>query len=671
CEQKQKEKLLEETTKHEALMKEKAEELQRAISEKRNLELELTVITEKHRTAQHEVCLLTILNMLLQNHTNVITTLSLIQVSSRDRVILQLRAELRVSLEKNQGVQEELGLQEAEVSRLNEKVRKQQAHLQELREMCRHGNARMDHEQHKSQQLQSQLQLAEQQLKRQVENAERLHGELTASRLDHASDAERWTQRNLLLRREVQQLQEQNLQHTQILREHGDKLAEAEHMQHLAQEKVMESEEILKKRDMEIKLLNQRLEELEDEVQKSRNSSQSHRSALEIFKQKYTAAMEKVQQLQVQVQRAEEEAELSHKQMLEARDEVCSLKAEMSSLESRYEHKAKQAALTEEVMELLTDELQEALDGLKSHEERKLHREEEMEELKHQQKQVEKEVALVRAELQNTTLTLQTRNEELQKVHEEMQKVTEEKNQKEKENRVMRYKLQQLGHQLQQLLSFFTETADAVLEQEDSAVFLPSFLRKTEQQLNDNPEEKEDIPQLTRLQSTVEELRAEVEVFLRSVKKAVEEAAVQRRLVCEAAGERDEAREQLQQLKHNLEETRAENFHLHQEREQLVTNINLWITEHKFANESLAARIKRQNELLTSISLEREYVFNQLFNSSGFSSSSHRVSFMLHPALSSLSQTFLFLALVIPTALHDEEIPARRDVEHNRFFIQS
>lgn len=51
----------------------------------------------------------------------------------------------------------------------------------------------------------------------------------------------------------------------------------------------------------------------------------------------------------------------------------------MSSLESRYEHKAKQAALTEEAMELLTDELQEALDGLKSREERNLHREEEME----------------------------------------------------------------------------------------------------------------------------------------------------------------------------------------------------------------------------------------------------------------------------------------------------
>ncbi|GAA6078830.1 uncharacterized, partial [Tachysurus ichikawai] len=41
------------------------------------------------------------------------------------------------------------------------------------------------------------------------------------------------------------------------------------------------------------------------------------------------------------------------------------------------------------------------------------------------------------------------------------------------------------------------------------------------------------------------------------------------------------------------------------------------------ANESLAARIKQQNKLLTSISLEREYVFNQLFNCSG---SSHRVS---------------------------------------------
>ncbi|GAA6066216.1 plectin-like, partial [Tachysurus ichikawai] len=215
CEEKQKqvEKLQAGITKREVLMKEKAEELQRAISEKRNLELELAVITERHRTAQHEA-------------------------SSRDQAILQLRAELQVTVEKNQGVQEELGLQEAEVSRLNEKVRKQQAHLQELREMCRHGNARMDHEQHKTQQLQSQLHLAQQQLKRQAEQAERLQGELTASRLDHAADAERWTQRNLLLHREVQQLQEQNLQHTQNLREHGEKLTEAEHTQLLAQKKV-------------------------------------------------------------------------------------------------------------------------------------------------------------------------------------------------------------------------------------------------------------------------------------------------------------------------------------------------------------------------------------------------------------------------------------------------
>ncbi|XP_047664318.1 plectin-like [Tachysurus fulvidraco] len=491
-------------------MKEKAEELQRAISEKRNLELELAVITERHRTAQHEA-------------------------SSRDQAILQLRAELQVTVEKNQGVQEELGLQEAEVSRLNEKVRKQQAHLQELREMCRHGNARMDHEQHKTQQLQSQIHLAQQQLKRQAEHAERLQGELTASRLDRAADAERWTQRNLLLHREVQQLQEQNLQHTQNLREHGEKLAEAERTRLLAQTKVTEYEEILKKRDTEIRLLNRQLEEIQDQVQKSRNSSQSQRSALEIFKQKYTSAMEKVLQLQVQIQRTEEEAELSQKQTLEAQA------AEMSSLESRYIHKAKEK---EEAMELLTDELQAALEGLKSHEERNLQREEEMEELQlrmeHQHKQVQKEVA----ELQNTCLTLRTRNEELQKVHDKLWKVTEEKNQKEKENQVMRYELKQLGLQLQQLLSIFTETADAVLEREDGAVFIPSLLRNTEEQLNDNPEAKEDIPQFTWIQGTVEQLRVQLQLLLGSVRKAGEDAALQRRLVCVAAGERDEAREQ-------------------------------------------------------------------------------------------------------------------------------
>ncbi|KAM9436229.1 uncharacterized protein Hap1MRO34_000732 isoform 2-T2 [Clarias gariepinus] len=584
CEQKQKEveKLTEESTRCEGLVKENAEELQKMTSEKRNLELELAVISEKHKTAQQEV-------------------------SSRDQVILQLRAELRVLVEKNQGVQEELGLQEAEVSRLNEKVRKQQARLQELSEMCRHGNARMDHEQQKTQQLQSQIQLAQQQLKHQTERAERLQGDLTTARLDHASDADRWTQRNLLLHKEVQQLQEQNVEHTQLVSQLREKLREAELTQNLAQEKVTECEEFLKKRDAEIRVLNQQLKEIQDEVRKSRKSSQSHRSALEIFKQKYTTAMEKVHQLQVRVQRAEEEASLSQKQVIEARAEVCTLRAEISSLESRYEHKAKQAALSEEAMELLTDELQAALDSLRSREERNLRREQETEKLRvtmeRQQKQVENKVALVESELQNTLLTLQTRAQELQELHEEIRKVTEEKNLKENENQVMRNELKELGHQLQQILSFFTDAADTVHQQDDSAEFLPSFIKKTETQLSNSPEEKEDDLQL---QSTVEKLRAEAGVFLRSLRSAEEEAALQRRLAWEAAGERDEAREQLQLLKQNLEETQTENSHLHQEREQLVTNINLWITEHRAANESLAGRIKQQNELLASVSLETE-----------------------------------------------------------------
>lgn len=78
---------------------------------------------------------------------------------------------------------------------------------------------------------------------------------------------------------------------------------------------VTEYEELLKKRETEIGLLKQQLKELQEEVQKSRNSSQSQRSALDIFKQKYTTAMEKVQQLQVRLQGAEEEAELSQKQV--------------------------------------------------------------------------------------------------------------------------------------------------------------------------------------------------------------------------------------------------------------------------------------------------------------------------------------------------------------------
>lgn len=74
----------------------------------------------------------------------------------------------------------------------------------------------------------------------------------------------------------------------------------------------------------------------------------------------------------------------------------------------------------------------------------------------------------VNAELQNTLQVLRTRSKELQELRDEMQDLTEEKDQKNKENQVMRDELKQLGQDLQQILSFLTQTGKIHLQTNQS-----------------------------------------------------------------------------------------------------------------------------------------------------------------------------------------------------------
>ncbi|KAI4881399.1 hypothetical protein NFI96_022596 [Prochilodus magdalenae] len=540
-------------------LKEHSQTLHRLSSEKRKVELELAVSTEKHRTAQQEV-------------------------AGQDQVILQLKTELRMSEEKHQGAQKELVLQEAEVSRLNERLRRQQDRLQELSETCRQGDAQLDLKERDRQQLQSQLHLTQQQLKRQSERMERVEKELTDSQQVNAADAERWSHRNLLLQKQLQQVQE----HVRVLPELRDNLSQSQHALQLSQEKVKEYEELLTKCDGEMRLVKQQLEEVQEELRESRISVQSHQSTAGIFKQKYVTAMEKVQQLQAQIQRLEDEAHLSNKQVEDAQAEVSNLRDEMSSLDCRYKKKVSQMEHWEEAVEQLTEELQVALDSLRTREERSLWCEEEMERLRvkldGQQKQMfayegkcqqlqtdlnsyqndhshsneeyealqkqldlcqktlhqrEMEVEQVKAELQHTLLTLHSRSKEVQELHEEVQMMLEEKKQKEEDNQALRNQLEQLDQQLQQLFAEYTDTAG----QDERAVLLSSSLRTTEEQLSESLEQrqKQRSYQLTQLQDLLQKLQTEASVS----QKALEDAAEQHRCSCEAMAERDKAREQV------------------------------------------------------------------------------------------------------------------------------
>ncbi|XP_066539630.1 golgin subfamily A member 6-like protein 22 [Hoplias malabaricus] len=557
-------------------LKENSQDRQTLTTEKRKVEQELSVVTEKHRAVQQEV-------------------------AGRDQVILQLRMELRVLEEKHEGAQKELVLQEAEVSRLNERVRRQQGQLQELREMCRRGEAQLEQKEQDKQQLQSQLQLTQQQLKCEAERLERKEGELTASRQGHAADTERWNQRNLLLHKQLQQLQQENTQHNHILPELRDKLNQSQHALQLSQEKVAEYETLLKKCDGEIKLMKQHLEEVQKELSECKTSVENHQSSADIFKLKYMAAMEKVQQLQAHNQRLEEDAQLFKKQVEESQAEVSSLRDEVSSLECRYETKAGQMERWEEAMEQLTEELLNALDHQRTREETNLRCVEEMERLKGEvagqqkqmsdyegkclqlqtdltsyqevhsysneqyealqtqlelsKKQKEEEVEQVKAKLQATLLALHSKSKEAQEICEEKQNILEEKKQNEEENKAVRDQLTLLDQQLQQLLKLYTDKAG----QEEKAVLFWSSWRSTEEQLSQNLEyrEKQDKYEPAQLQNILQSSQ-------KSSCESVEGTAEQQRHSCKNSTERQKAREQMSQqdvlvykLREELEQERG------------------------------------------------------------------------------------------------------------------
>ncbi|XP_072545870.1 uncharacterized protein [Salminus brasiliensis] len=633
--QKELEKLQEQSEGLTGQVKEHSQELLRLGSEKRKLELELAVITEKHRATQQEV-------------------------ADRDQVILQLRMELTVSEEKHQGAQKELVLQEAEVSRLNERVRRQQDRLQELSETCRQGDTQLDQKERDRQLLQSQLQLAQQQLKHQAKQMERMKGELATSGQCFAADTERWNQRNLLLQKQLQQVQEQNVQHTQILPKLRDNLNQSQRALQLSQEKIKEYEEILKKRDGEMTLVKQQLEEVQTELSEIRTSVQSHQSAADIFKQKYTAAMAKVQQLQAQSQRMEEDAQLSVKQVEEARAEVSSLRDEMSSLQCRYKMKVSQMEHWEKAVEQLTEELQAALDSLRTREERGLWCEKEMERLRvkvdGQQKQIsdydgkclrlqtdftsyqgahshsneefevlhkqfglcqqalqqsEDEMALVKTELQNMQLALRSTSEEVQELREEVQKMLKDEKQKEEENQATRNHIKLFKEQLQQLLSLYTD-ADSVAGQKEGAVLLPSSQGTTEEQLSEQAE-KLGSYQLSHLQDILQKIQTKASISQVSLRKALDDATEQQRQSCKSTAEREEAREQMRQqgalVCKLTEELEKEHGHYEEQQHQL-SKLKVHMADMEVELDGL--RIKNRNDaVLVRIYEERVLQLSQ------------------------------------------------------------
>ncbi|XP_028826085.1 early endosome antigen 1-like isoform X2 [Denticeps clupeoides] len=338
-------KLREEAAELTAQITQRSQDIRELSSQNTKLEMELTFIKEKHRTAQQEV-------------------------SSRDRLMLQLKAALRATQEKHQGALEELTALEAEISRLNESLRRLQTQLHEAETSRRHGDLQLQREQQDKQQLQSQLNSIQLKMGTQSDSLQLLQRDLAAAKQKHSADTAHRSHEASLLQTQLHQTRARLRQAAAQARERRagvrelrskTRLTEARHQEALL--KVEEDKELIQRQHA---FLKQKLEAAQSSMENLMTVVQKQESTTAIFKHKYTAAMEKVQQLQACIDGLKEDAQYSNKQLIEAQELLEAARAEIASWESRYEEKCKQMVCLEEVVDQLTEELQAALAGLQS-----------------------------------------------------------------------------------------------------------------------------------------------------------------------------------------------------------------------------------------------------------------------------------------------------------------
>nr|XP_029481731.1 golgin subfamily A member 6-like protein 22 [Oncorhynchus nerka] len=310
--------------------------------EKERLETNLTLTNQKHCTAQGEVGLFGVF-----------------------QVILQLRTELSKAEQKYQGTQEELAMLEAEVSRLNQKVKGQQEEACLLRQMVREGEGLRDQEVMERQQIQNALCIAQQQVKSQNMAIEQLTSDLDSMKQNHRADTERWSHRHFLLSSQLEQASSELSRSQAEVRERRSEVTELRGKLQLAEEgyqealeKVEEAKGLENTQDTEIELLRQQLTDLQEDLSETMSRTQGQEEKAAIFKQKYCVAMEKVQQLQGHIECVEEELRYTQQQLTESKAVVDRVKAELTELEGRYEEKLGQWERSEEALDQLTDELQ-------------------------------------------------------------------------------------------------------------------------------------------------------------------------------------------------------------------------------------------------------------------------------------------------------------------------
>uniref|UniRef100_A0AAQ5WWK2 Uncharacterized protein n=1 Tax=Amphiprion ocellaris TaxID=80972 RepID=A0AAQ5WWK2_AMPOC len=202
--------------------------------------------------------------------------------------------------------------------------------------------------------------------------------------------------------------------------------------------------------------------------------------------------------------------------------------------------------------------------------------------------QSEEELKEVRRESARRSKEVGVHKGEVQRLQEELQKEEEKMRKAIRENQSLSVSTRQLTQELKELRNKHQVTVEELAACAEEA-------RRMEGCLNEGKLAEEKIRSMAaRLEKEVTELR-------KNLQQAVDQKF-------KAEREKQDAQDQVNSLRSELEGTRSDNLNLRHESQLVMTNVGLWITEQKASNESLTAQMKAQNKVLLIVTEEKEHL---------------------------------------------------------------
>ncbi|KAM4688923.1 uncharacterized protein O3C94_007026 [Discoglossus pictus] len=346
-------------------IKQQSQDISKMSEERKKLELKLAVVTERHKTAQQEV-------------------------NNRDQIILHFKTDLKMSQEKYLGCQEELRLQEAEVSRLQQKLKSLQTEACELWEKNNELGDQLSQAEKAKQQALHEQEIHLGQIQNYTSVVEKLQHDLDVAKHSHNTDLERWNQKTSLMQKELISATETHQQALLTVQEYKDKLL---HLQLVMEKeelfkqeiknKLENSEDIIKKQNEDIEQLKVHVFKVEQKLAQSCNKAKASESAVDQLKKSHKeyadiieSLRKRVECLQIQVKESTSEDAL-HKtcelpylknlieQSANKKEIIHSLEAEILILQHQYKEKSDQVETFEDLIDQLTEQLHSSKDDVK------------------------------------------------------------------------------------------------------------------------------------------------------------------------------------------------------------------------------------------------------------------------------------------------------------------